>query len=75
MSAPVLIRYTRNIAAKDGRRAFIKGEEGVVASVATAERDHPDATIVGYYGENGQITEIEKSKATEKVAEKPNKDS
>ncbi|MGI8475526.1 MAG: hypothetical protein ACR2OO_04035 [Thermomicrobiales bacterium] len=48
MTKPVLIRYARDVPAKDGRRAFIAGEEYVVPSSDDAARVHPDAKIVGH---------------------------
>lgn len=61
MTKPVLIRYARDVAAKDGRRAFTAGEEYVVPSADDAARVHPDAKIVGH--EDG--TPIQKAAAKE----------
>lgn len=62
MSRNVVVRYTRDVAAGDGRMAQFKGAEYVV-SEADAERFHPGATVVGYEGANGQIEPIEKTPA------------
>jgi hypothetical protein len=44
----VVIEYQRDVPARDGRRAFLRGERYVVASVAAAQRYHPDAVILAY---------------------------
>lgn len=45
---PVVIEYRADVPARDGRRAFVRGERYVVASAAEAHRVHPDAVIVAY---------------------------
>lgn len=74
MSKSVLIRYTKDVPARDGRRAFVKGEEHAVASAAVAAKVHPDATIVGDLLDNYTVVPVEKPKA-EKVdkTDKPEK--
>lgn len=45
---PVVIEYREDIPARDGRRAFVRGERYVVISAGVARRVHPDAVIVAY---------------------------
>lgn len=45
---PLVIRYEHDVPARDGRRAFLAGEEYAVPDAATARREHPDAVIAGH---------------------------
>lgn len=64
MTKPVVVRYTRDVAAVAGERgAQFKGAEYAVSSLADAKRFHPDAQVIGYEGANGQIEPIEKAAA------------
>lgn len=44
----LVIRYENDVPARDGRRAFLAGEEYAVADASAAATHHPDATIIGH---------------------------
>jgi hypothetical protein len=69
MSRNVVIRYTKDVPAGEGRMPQFAGAEYVV-SQADAEKYHPEAKVLGYEGENGLIEPIEKEAAKAATKEK-----
>jgi hypothetical protein len=69
MTRNVVIRYTRDVPAAEGRMPQFAGAEYVV-SQSDAEKFHPDAKVLGYEAGNGLIEPIGKDTAKAATKEK-----